>query len=455
MSTRPIAVSLSVVLIVAGYSVALFAESSDERLRTVEDRLARVEAILDRLLERLPDQAEEVATLERETGALRREIGHLNGAEPVPAEPIPAQRTPQITGVLSGPDQVSDDPVSQPPSGYMEMHLNNEGLNPTTLDFHRFVLMFGHSFGSRIRFWSELELEHAFVEGAETSGELELEQAYLDFLIHPKFNFRTGMLLAPVGIINERHEPPSFNGVERPFVDSVIVPSTWFGSGGGFVGDLGKGFSYKAYVMSTLNAAEFSADEGFRGGRQKGFLENARNMATTARLEYRGIPRLTLGTSFWTGRTGFDLRDIPAQARVFEFDGRYRVGRLDLRGQFAVTDLNDAAEINRARQQTSGVNPNLAETMRGFYLEEGFHVLPEQFRHDLVAFYRYENFDTQYRMPQGFLPLSQFDRTAHVLGLTYYPYPDIALKVDYNVMGNASSVVRSRNRWNFGVGWWF
>ena len=102
MSTRPIAVSLSVVLIVAGYSVALFAESSDERLRTVEDRLARVEAILDRLLERLPDQAEEVATLERETGALRREIGHLNGAEPVPAEPIPAQRTPRITGRVIG-----------------------------------------------------------------------------------------------------------------------------------------------------------------------------------------------------------------------------------------------------------------------------------------------------------------------------------------------------------------
>ena len=91
----------------------------------------------------------------------------------------------------------------------------------------------------------------------------------------------------------------------------------------------------------------------------------------------------------------------------------------------------------------------------GYYLEGGFQLLPLEFPHQLVAFYRYENFDTQFRMPASFLPLKQFDRSAHVLGLTYFPHPDIAFKFDYNIMENSSSVVKALNRWNFGIGWWF
>ena len=75
-------------------------------------------------------------------------------------------------------------------------------------------------------------------------------------------------MLTPVGLINERHEPPMFNGVERPFVDTVILPSTWFEPGIGIHGDLGKGFVYKAYMMAPLNASLFDAEEGLREGRQ-------------------------------------------------------------------------------------------------------------------------------------------------------------------------------------------
>src|SRR5688572_25049982 len=152
----------------------------------------------------------------------------------------------------------------------MDFHFNKpEGQNPT-LDFHRFVLLFNHSFTQRIRFVGELELEHAFVEGLEEAGELELEQAYLDFLIARSFNIRAGMMLVPLGIINERHEPPVFHGVERPFVDTVIVPSTWFEAGAGVHGAFGRGFRYRAYAMAPLDATAFSAEEGLRDGAQHG-----------------------------------------------------------------------------------------------------------------------------------------------------------------------------------------
>ena len=137
-----------------------------------------------------------------------------------------------------------DQPRTGPISGYMEMHLNaplDRVDGDPILDFHRFVLLFSHSFSDRLRFVGELEVEHAFVEGLEDAGEVELEQAYIDVLLKPALNFRAGMLLVPVGIINERHEPPVFHGVERPFVDTVIVPTTWFEAGAGVHGASDRG----------------------------------------------------------------------------------------------------------------------------------------------------------------------------------------------------------------------
>ena len=433
----------------------LMAGGTEERLEALEKRLSRMEENMNRLLEKLSQTGSSADANQAKSliGELRETREDASKAEAA-ATDLPSQEM-----LAAPPESVTNNGSSEiqnvPYAGYMETHLNHDGVNPTTFDFHRFVLLFGHGFGDRIRFWSELEFEHAFVEGREVSGEVALEQAYLDFLIHRRLNFRAGMLLTPVGIINERHEPPSFNGVERPFVDTFIIPTTWFGSGGGFVGDLGKGFAYKAYLMTSLDASRFSAEEGFREGRQNGFLENARHMAQVGRLEYRGIPGLNLGTSLWAGRTGFNLRNITGQARIFDFDGRYRKGPFEWRGQFATNHLNNAAEINQAVQRQTGINPNIARTMRGFYLEGAAHLFPARFNHDLVTFYRYENFDTQYRMPDGYLPLKQFDRSAHIVGLTYYPYPDVALKFDYNFMRNASEFIRIPNRWNFGVGWWF
>src|SRR5689334_21325191 len=191
-------------------------------------------------------------------------------------------------------------------SGYMEIHLNKVEDLPAEADLHRFVLMVGHSFSDRIKFWSEVEVEHAFVEGEEESGEVAVEQAYIDLAIHRRFNVRAGMVLTPIGILNERHEPPTFHGVERTFVDTVIIPTTWRDVGVGLFGDLGRGFSYKTYVMPGLNAIGFSAEEGIAEGRQQGSHADASDPALTGRLEFRNHG-LTAGGSFWYGGAGFGL----------------------------------------------------------------------------------------------------------------------------------------------------
>ena len=348
------------------------------------------------------------------------------------------------------PARVSTGPIS----GYMDFHYNKRQHEDGVLDFHRFVLLFSHNFSDRIRFVAELELEHAVVSG-ETVGELELEQAYVDFLISRTFHVRAGMLLVPMGIINERHEPPVFHGVERPFVDTVIIPTTWFDAGVGVHGEFHGGFRYRAYIMASLNATGFSAEEGLRDGRQKGSQSIARSLAGTGRLEYVGTPGLVLGTSVWSGDTGFTELRFDTHVTMVEFDGRYRVGEFETRGQYAHGFLDGMDELNRAIQRTVGVSPNVASEIRGFYLEGSYFVLPNPAPKELAVFLRYENFDTQYRMPPGFQPLQQFDRDAWVFGVTYFPDPDVAVKLDYTVLRNQSEVIEGPNSLNIGLGWWF
>jgi DtxR family Mn-dependent transcriptional regulator len=347
-------------------------------------------------------------------------------------------------------------PSTGPISGYMEFHVNKADHEPAVVDFHRFVLLFTHSFTSKVRFVGELELEHAVVEGLEESGELELEQAYVDFLLSRPLNFRAGMVLLPLGIINERHEPPVFNGVERPFVDTVIIPTTWFDAGAGVHGEIGRGLRYRAYVVSPLDAREFSADEGIRGGLQKGAEATAPHIGFTGRAEYLGVRGLTVGGAVWRGTSQLvRTPKVESNVTLGEADARYRRGRLELRGEFARVSIANATQLNDTIGRGTGVPPNIARALRGFYGEAGYRIWDAGAPRDLVTFVRYENFDTQFRMPAGLLPRKEFDRDAWVTGVTYYPEPDVAVKADYIYLRNQSGVFANRRLFNVGLGWWF
>jgi hypothetical protein len=358
------------------------------------------------------------------------------------------------------PPPTPETPVVQPSvipsiSGYMDFHFNKRQFEDGVLDFHRFVLLFTHQFTDRIRFVSELELAHAFVEGLEEAGELELEQAYLDFLITRAFNVRAGMLLVPVGILNERHEPPVFHGVERPLVDTVIVPTTWFDVGAGIHGEIGRGWRYRAYVMAPLNAAEFSAEEGLRAGQQHGAEANLGRAAVTARVEYVGYRGLTIGASAWSGRSGFEFRprfDVPVS--VVEADARYARDRLELRAQFAQVSIGNADRLNDTLALRVGVNPNIARTLRGAYAETSYRVVSGRSIGDVALFTRYERANTQHRMPAGFLPIAAFDRDQWVVGATYWPEPDGAIQADNVVARRRSTNVPPPHANNRGQGGW-
>ena len=164
------------------------------------------------------------------------------------------------------------------------------------------MLYLAHTFSEKLAVRSELELEDAKIEGGKAGGEVALEQLYLDYLISPAFTMRAGLVLPPVGIVNEIHEPPTFNGVDRPTFDQVVIPTTWREIGVGAVGAIpgSSGLSYRVYLVNGLKADGFTAASGIREGRQEGSEASFANPSVTGRLEW-ARPGLRLGCSFWYG----------------------------------------------------------------------------------------------------------------------------------------------------------
>src|SRR5256884_673929 len=190
--------------------------------------------------------------------------------------------------------------------GYGEVHYTNPTgpKTPPVVNLARFVVYLAHSFDDRLAFRSELEVEDAKIVGGQAGGEVALEQAYLDSRLADWITLRTGLVLAPVGIINETHEPPTFNGVDRPGFDHDVIPTTWREIGVGVVGTIpgGSGLAYRVYLVNGLRADGLSAGEGIREGRQEGRQASFANPSVTGRLEW-ARPGVKIGGVFWDGGT--------------------------------------------------------------------------------------------------------------------------------------------------------
>ena len=81
-------------------------------------------------------------------------------------------------------------------------------------------------------------------------------------------------------------------------------------------------------------------------------------------------------------------------------------------------------------------------------------LIREIFGADAVAFVRYDDFDTQYRMPAGQVANAQYNRNEWTYGITYLPIPTFALKADFQVRDDARAVDLA-NKYNFGIGFIF
>ncbi|MCB1610042.1 MAG: hypothetical protein KDI71_24045, partial [Xanthomonadales bacterium] len=310
-----------------------------------------------------------------------------------------------------------------------ELHYNAGDADE--IDFHRFVLFFNHEFSDRLRFNSELEIEHALAGDGEP-GEVELEQAYIEYDLSPQLRAKGGLFLMPVGILNEVHEPNTFYGVERNPVESRIIPSTWWEAGAALTGEFGDGFGWDAAVHSGL-ATSAGANYAVRSGRQKVAEAIAKDAAFTARLKYTGIPGLRLSASFQHQQDVTQGADPSAgAARLFEAHAIWTAGSFGLRALYARWDLDGA-----------GPEAIGADVQDGFYIEPSYKVSP-----NLGFFARYNEWDNR----AGDSADSQW-RQADI-GVNYWPHANVVLKADYQFQDGPGDN-DGDDRLNLGIGYQF
>ncbi len=361
--------------------------------------------------------------------------------------------------VEAAAETAEDGAVSPTPSwadkthlgGYGELHYNNLGNDGSgdvlvEVDFHRFVLYFGHDFNDRIRFFSELELEHS-LSGDGEAGEVELEQAWLELDITDNHHLRAGLDLIPVGIINPTHEPPTFYGVERNPVETFVIPTTWWEAGIAVNGEVFPGWNYDVVLHSGLEVPT-SGGSAFRirDGRNKVSEASAEDGALTARLRYTGYPGLELGI---TGQYQQDItqssfvEDISAW--LVEAHADFRKGPFGLRALYARFELEEGPP---------GIGPAAfnADTLEGFYIEPSYRIiLPAPIPGELGLFARYNRFDDRNQLtPLRFIEFEQVD-----VGFNYWPHPDVVFKFDYQLQ-DADGLARNEfDGFNLGLGYQF
>ena len=376
-------------------------------------------------------QEVDVAELERRIDVLAEEIERLRSGEDERLDPDEARRLGLAPSAAA--TYAIDQGVSI--AGYGEALLENyadSSGKTTQFDYLRAILYAGYRFNDKFLFNSEIEVEHA--------KEIFVEFAYVDYQATENFGLRGGMLLVPMGLVNEFHEPTVFMGAERPVTENRIIPSTWRENGGGFYGAFEQ-VSFRAYVLNGFNGSAFSSG-GLRGGRQKGGKAKSTSIAFTGRLDITPTPGVFFGASFYSGDSGqgeivVDGTEYGIGTNIFDLHGQAQVRGFDLRALVARATLSDAAMLNRAlgKSGSSGVGSGLA----GQYVQIGYDLLsqvPAAGEVGLTPYVRYETVDTQAEMPAGFERSLSTDNTYLRFGIELKPNPGVVLKIDHAWVSN-------------------
>jgi len=330
------------------------------------------------------------------------------------------------------------------------------------LDVHRLILFAGYKFNDRTKFITEIEFEHV--------SEVYIEQAYLDYQLFDNMSVKGGLLLIPMGIINEYHEPPSFNGVERPNIDKVIVPTTWREIGLGVDGRINPAsLRYQLYLVNGFNGYDgdgvFKGSNGLRSGRQKGAESYISSPNISAKIDYSGISGLKLGLSGYFGKSqstlynGLDKNDAVAKSiadssvigiNMIGLDYRYSFSGFHTRGQLVYGKFSNVDEYNNF------TNSDLGESILGYYAEISYDIFQKNasINNELTPFFRFEQYNTHHSVISGMIQNETYDITELIFGFAFKMDRGAAFKVDYQMYRNTGES-NFNSILNMGIGVWF
>jgi len=380
-------------------------------------------------------------TVDEKLQILQQEIDELKAQQVRNAPPATQQASPysldygtmldRSSGLANGATNV----IGYGEAAYSKFRQSGDA----TADQARFVFGFNHRFDERLTLHSEVEIEHAVVS-KDDEGEAEIEQAWINYKQSDSVNFKGGLFLIPIGILNETHEPPYYYGVMRNQVETRIIPTTWRELGVGVHGVFAGGFRYDVGVTTSFDSGKLDeATTGIRSAHQEGSQANARNLAVYGALNYR-LPGLLVGGGVFSGDTGQNgasnpaLQGVAARFTIWDVHAQYRVAGLDLQALYTSGTLGDADKVTAAilaqapTPQDAFAAP---KSMKGWYAQAAYHVY-KRGNFDVAPFVRYERIDIkQAEDPaNGLLQLAANDERIKTIGVNFWVHPQVVLKAD-------------------------
>jgi hypothetical protein len=407
------------------------------------------------LAKRVEQLAAELEQVKAELAAQRAQAAAAPRAEtpaPAPAPVQPATTAPapaSVAAVAPASDTVF--------SGYGEVNYNHPVRNASgaQTDLRRAVIGIQHRFDDKTKVVAEFEWEHA-IASATDSGESAIEQLYVERELGAGLRGKAGLYLMPVGLLNQNHEPTAYYGVERNFVETAIIPTTWREAGVGLSGDFGDGFSWDTGLTTGFDLTKWDAasDEGRESPlgaiHQEGQLAKSRDLQVHGALNWRGVPGLLVGGSVFTGKVGHATPGFAgddARASLVELHTRYTPGAWDLSALWAYGHISNTEALNA----TFVGNPTpVPSSFAGWYLQAAYK-LWQNADYALSPFARFESFDTARTyaaQPAGLgVPTTPYERVATV-GANLMVGQGVVLKADYQKFRQD----KTRDRVNLGVG---
>ncbi|HEX7438180.1 MAG TPA: hypothetical protein VF308_15855, partial [Caldimonas sp.] len=342
-------------------------------------------------------------------------------------------------------------------SSYAEINYNRptSATQNAQADIHRFVLGYQHRFDEKNKVVTELEVEHA-VSSASDPGEIEVEQAYLEHQINPTWAARAGLFLMPAGLLNENHEPTAFYGVERNFVETAIIPSTWREGGAQIVGNFDNGLTAQGGITTSfdLNKWDAASSEGRESPlgsiHQEMALAKAHDLGVFGALNWRGVPGLLLGGSLFTGNASQAQATTTSRVTLWDLHARWTPGRWDLSGVYARGTISNTATLNAPLVGNPTLIPKLFD---GWYVQSAYKLWSSG-DYALAPFVRWEQFNTARSyadLGPGLTPAAARTERVATLGANFQISPQIVVKTDYQRFREN----RDLNRFDLGLGWSF
>jgi hypothetical protein len=342
-------------------------------------------------------------------------------------------------------------------SSYGEINYNRPTRHSedAQADLRRFVLGFQHRFDAKTKVVTELEVEHS-VSSADDPGEVALEQAYVERQLTPTWGLRAGLFLIPIGLLNESHEPTAYYGVERNFVETAIIPTTWREGGLQVIGAYDNGLTLQAGLSTGFDLTKWDASstEGLESPlgsiHQELAQAKARDLSVFGALNWRGVPGLLVGGGVFTGGATHGQAAASARVTLWDAHARWTPGRWDLAALYSRGSISNTAALNAPLVGQATLIP---KSFDGWYTQAAYKLWS---RGDISVspFVRWERFNTARSyadLGPGLTPAGLPTEQVVTLGANVQVSQGVVLKADVQRFREN----KDADRVNLGVGWSF